>query len=475
MFYEISLLLLLLAGRAASTEVINNDNIDQQKHPDVLRLIVTNSSAKVNLRGLTPDTSSGLTSAPLSSGSFCPAFSLSDTNSSTSNYAVCSFMACPGDTVLMTTLSPGSCSGDTYLRLYDGPSQLTYSDDYNGKPCSQIIYTFASSGACRAYEIREGCFSNTLCRGQVYFTVITSAPTPAPTSAPSPLSTCAMVDENYVATVSCPSSTFVRSIKFASYGTPTGSCGAFSKSWCDSSNSMSVVTGACLNKATCSVSAQNWVFDKNYGEDPCYGTPKRLYIQAACALTPISVCATANEGSVATITCPDNTWVGAINFASYGTPGGSCGIFSLGWCSSSNSMSVVTRECLNARTCTIRAQNSVFGDPCARTGKRLYIEAACNPTPLLVCAEVNENYVATISCPSGTVVRTIDFASYGTPTGSCGQFFKSSCDSSNSISTVQIPCLNQASCTVSAQNSVFGGDPCGGTLKRLKIQATCGL
>ena len=74
MFYEISLLLLLLAGRAASTEVINNDNIDQQKHPDVLRLIVTNSSAKVNLRGLTPDTSSGLTSAPLSSGSFVQLF-----------------------------------------------------------------------------------------------------------------------------------------------------------------------------------------------------------------------------------------------------------------------------------------------------------------------------------------------------------------------------------------------------------------
>ena len=92
-----------------------------------------------------------------------------------------------------------------------------------------------------------------------------------------PLLNCFSMDENSVHTISCPYKAFVRSIDFASYGTPTGSCGAFSKGSCDSSYSMSVVTNKCLHKATCAVSAQNSVFG-----DPCPGTPKHLYIQATC-------------------------------------------------------------------------------------------------------------------------------------------------------------------------------------------------
>jgi len=270
--------------------------------------------------------------------------------------------------------------------------------------------------------------------------------------------------ENDVATISCPSGTLVRSINFASYGTPIGSCGSFSKGSCDSSNSMSVVADACLNKASCSVSAQNSVFG-----DPCVGTPKRMYIQASCGV-PSLVCVMMYEDNVATITCPSGTFVGAIDFASYGTPTGPCGAFSKGSCDSSNSMSVVTNACLNKAMCTVYAHNSVFGDPCVGTPKRLYIAAVCN----LVCATaMAENDVATISCPSGTLVRTLNFASYGTPTGSCGSFSKGSCDSSSSMSVVADACLNKASCSVSAQYTVFGGDPCFGTPKRLYIQATC--
>jgi len=289
-------------------------------------------------------------------------------------------MACPGDTVLMTTFSPGKCTGDTYLRLYDPLSgtQLAENDDYyinNDRSTrnSQIIYTFASSGnvTCRPYEIREGCYATYTCGGQVYFAV---NPTSAPTSAPTSLSVCASVNENSVATISCPSSTVVSTINFASYGTPTGFCGAFSKGSCDSGNSMPVVAGACLNKATCTILAQNSVFG-----DPCRNTLKRLYIHAVCGL-PLSVCASVDENSVATISCPSSTVVKTIKFASYGTPTGSCGAFSKGSCDSGNSMPVVAGACLNKATCTIYAQNSVFGDPCGNTPKRLYIQAFCNPT-----------------------------------------------------------------------------------------------
>jgi len=69
----------------------------------------------------------------------------------------------------MTTLAPGSCTGDTYLRLYDPSTglELAANDDYNGSLCSQITYTFTAS--CRTYQLREGCYSSGSCSGQVYY------------------------------------------------------------------------------------------------------------------------------------------------------------------------------------------------------------------------------------------------------------------------------------------------------------------
>ena len=126
------------------------------------------------------------TYAPTSTG-YCPAYSASYTSSATTNYAICSIEACPGDTVLMTTFSPGSCYGDTYLRLYDPSTgyQLAENDQYGGTDCSQITYTFTAS--CRTYELREGCWSSYSCGGQVYYTLepSTSPPTHKPTHKPS--------------------------------------------------------------------------------------------------------------------------------------------------------------------------------------------------------------------------------------------------------------------------------------------------
>jgi len=104
--------------------------------------------------------------------SFCPSFSVTNTSSGTINYATCSFNACPGDTVVMSTLSPGSCTGDTYLRLFDPSTgnQLTENDDFNGSLCSHITYTFTAS--CRAYALREGCYSSSTCGGQVVYSRI---------------------------------------------------------------------------------------------------------------------------------------------------------------------------------------------------------------------------------------------------------------------------------------------------------------
>ena len=95
------------------------------------------------------------------------------------------------------------------------------------------------------------------------------------------------------------------------------------------------------------------------------------------------------------------------------------------------------------------------------------------PTSAGTCAAVPENGSAQLACPAGEVIKQIDFASYGTPTGTCGSFSFGACNASDSLSTVQALCVGKSSCTIAAANATFG-DPCVGTVKRLYLQVTCG-
>jgi hypothetical protein len=87
------------------------------------------------------------------------------------------------------------------------------------------------------------------------------------------------------------------------------------------------------------------------------------------------------------------------------------------------------------------------------------------------CATVDEHQTLNLACPSGQVVA-VDFASYGTPEGTCGGFTLGTCHASTSVDVVTAACLGQSGCSVFAENSVFG-DPCYGTLKRLYVQVQC--
>jgi len=46
-----------------------------------------------------------------------------------------------------------------------------------------------------------------------------------------------------------------------------------------------------------------------------------------------------------------------------------------------------------------------------------------------ICATANENENLTIAAPTGSIFTRVDFASYGTPGGSCGNFSLDSCHS----------------------------------------------
>jgi hypothetical protein len=89
-----------------------------------------------------------------------------------------------------------------------------------------------------------------------------------------------------------------------------------------------------------------------------------------------------------------------------------------------------------------------------------------------ICATaLAEGSTATLTCPPGNVITSIDFASYGTPTGECGAFQYGTCHSPTSLGVVEMACIGRTSCSVSASNAMFG-EPCLGVHKRLYIQAT---
>jgi hypothetical protein len=89
-----------------------------------------------------------------------------------------------------------------------------------------------------------------------------------------------------------------------------------------------------------------------------------------------------------------------------------------------------------------------------------------------MCAQAAEGATAKIQCPAGQVVKSLQYASYGTPSGACNSFQTTSCHSAKSGTTVQTACVGKSSCQVAANNTVFG-DPCPGVTKKLAIQVQC--
>lgn len=69
----------------------------------------------------------------------------------------------------------------------------------------------------------------------------------------------------------------ISSIKFASFGTPQGTCGSFIHGRCSSSNALSIVKKACIGSKSCSLGVSINVFG-----EPCKGVAKSLAVEASC-------------------------------------------------------------------------------------------------------------------------------------------------------------------------------------------------
>jgi N-acetylneuraminic acid mutarotase len=136
-------------------------------------LVTGGSQVNTNLPYTAMDVLTFATPPPSGTDPF--SYSGSNTNSAQQNTTNRSFTLNQGDVLEVGTCNvPGaSASGDTYLRLFNGATQVAFNDDSCGG-ASFIRYTAPTTGT---YEVRAGCYSTASCGGTVAFRVI-----PSPTS-----------------------------------------------------------------------------------------------------------------------------------------------------------------------------------------------------------------------------------------------------------------------------------------------------
>lgn len=90
-----------------------------------------------------------------------------------------------------------------------------------------------------------------------------------------------------------------------------------------------------------------------------------------------------------------------------------------------------------------------------------------------VFGEANENGTVTLNAPAGTYFTGVQFASWGTPTGTLGNYSIGSCHAANSSNVVAGLAVGQTTVTIPANNATFG-NPCGGVGKSLAVVLTYG-
>lgn len=215
------------------------------------------------------------------------------------------------------------------------------------------------------------------------------------------------------------------------------------------------------------------------------------------------------EGKTNQITCPERQLI-SISEANYGRTAAAhqpnqpvvCPhrATSNRKCGASNSMTIVDGACEGKNSCSVRASNGVFGDPCGGTYKYLNISYECvgpsvaestkqqqsaaelqqELTNLRANAEIGKTSTACehktlkLECRAGTIVK-INSAVYGRSdrtTCTHPAMSNTNCAATQSLNLVGKQCEGMFSCQVPATNGYFG-DPCRGTFKYLMVNYDC--
>jgi hypothetical protein len=108
-----------------------------------------------------------------------------------------------------------------------------------------------------------------------------------------------------------------------------------------------------------------------------------LQIYLETTETSTLYCGVADEHKEAPeIMCANDGVITSVVFASYGTATGTatvCSSYSAGSCHATQSKTIVEKDCVGKNKCTLSAANSIFGDPCRGTLKRLLVQYKCSP------------------------------------------------------------------------------------------------
>jgi hypothetical protein len=132
---------------------------------------------KVEVFALAPNSP---TAQPTANSAFaqatdCSSYSTKETNSATTNTAVCKYRLCSGDKI---RADGGSrCTGDSYYRLtrnspYGGTGGVDVAEnDDSGRRnrCAALTYTVpaaSGSSSCSDYFLDLGCYAHTACSGR---------------------------------------------------------------------------------------------------------------------------------------------------------------------------------------------------------------------------------------------------------------------------------------------------------------------
>ena len=92
-----------------------------------------------------------------------------------------------------------------------------------------------------------------------------------------------------------------------------------------------------------------------------------------------TVCGSVGESGSFILTAPVGHVFDKVLFASYGTPEGTCQLYTQGSCHAVTSQSIVEGWLLGNNSATLHANNFFFGDPCGGISKRLYVQARFAP------------------------------------------------------------------------------------------------
>jgi Galactose binding lectin domain len=265
---------------------------------------------------------------------------------------------------------------------------------------------------------------------------------------------CASAPEDHNVVVDCGRGNVIEKILFASFGLPFGPCGGTAKNaTCHASTSTSVVSQSCVGQRRCKVLAS----DANFG-DPCFGHWKRMTIEAQCSRPPHLVVRTRIPPNFrATVAVSEmNLIKKSLVIREAGKEVWRDGKFIPG-----------------AYGVTSGRQDGA-GNVVFDVESGAYEFATDNEhVGTHICATVKERETLRLSCPQGTTIALVDFASFGTPTGTCNDgFAASTCDAGSSVHVIERTCLRTTSCEVRAEDWYFG-DPCFGTAKTLSVMATC--